>query len=114
MDMHVMTGTGRADQPPTVPRDGRGPGPGVSATTIPAAGEPGHGLGAIVRRQRIRSGQSRADGGNTAVFDLICYDCGDDPCWDYSQLSFQLQRTRGPYTMEEALAAYERHLGLGR
>ncbi len=114
MDMHVVTGTGRTGQPARMPSSARGPGPGVSATIIPAAGEPGHGLGAILRRHSIRSGQGRADGGNTALFDLICYDCGDDPGLDYSHVPSRLQWLRGPRTMKDALAAYERHLGLGR
>jgi hypothetical protein len=114
MDMHGVTGTRRADQPARALRNTRGPGPGVSATTIPPAVEPGHGLGAILRRHRIRSGPGRADGGNTALFDLICYDCGDDPGLDYSHVPSRLQWLRGPRTMKDALAAYERHLGLGR
>ena len=46
------------------------------------------------------------------MFELICFDCGDNPCLDYSEVSPRLQRIRGPRTMDTAWAAYEQHLGL--
>ncbi len=54
-----------------------------------------------------------ADGGHTALFELICYDCGDDPGLAYCEAPSWLQRLRGPRTMAAAWTAYERHLGLG-
>jgi hypothetical protein len=46
------------------------------------------------------------------VFEVICPDCGDDRCLDYSETTTQLQRLRGPHTLEAGLAEYDRHLGL--
>jgi hypothetical protein len=48
------------------------------------------------------------------VFELICYDCGDDPGLDYQEVPSRLQQLRGPHTMETAWTAYERHIGLAR
>ena len=86
----------------------------MDVVTIPPAGEPGHGLGAILRRQPAGIMQARAEGGHAALFELICYDCGDDPGLDYSHVPSWLQWLRGPRTMKDGLAAYERHLGLAR
>jgi len=52
------------------------------------------------------------DGGYTGAFEVICCDCGDRPYRDYAEIPFQLQRIRGPYTLDAGLAAYEQHLGL--
>ncbi len=56
--------------------------------------------------------KGRVEGGYTGAFELICYECGDHPDLDYSEISPRLQRIRGPYTMGAGLAAYENHLGL--
>jgi hypothetical protein len=79
---------------------------------MPAAGEPGHGMTASLRRQPVRIVEGRVEGGYTGAFEVVCCDCGDHPYLDYSQVSPRLQRIRGPYTLEAALAAYEQHLGL--
>ena len=79
----------------------------------PSAGEPGHGLGAVLRRQAVRNALGPAGNGHTALFELICYDCGDDLGLDYSEVIPRLQQLRGPRTMAAAWSAYERHLGLG-
>jgi len=105
--MHVVTSTGLADHSAGGPRD-------VRDTTIPATGEPGHGFGAILRRQSPPIASGPAEGGRSAVFELICYDCGDDPGLDYWEVPSRLQWLRGPRTMEAAWAAYERHLGVAR
>lgn len=81
-------------------------------TTIPPPGMPGHGLDAVLRRQPARIVQGRMEGGYTSAFELVCGDCGDRPYWDYSELPFQLQLTRGPYTLAEGLDQYHRHLGV--
>jgi hypothetical protein len=81
-------------------------------TTLPAAGQPGHGRTASLRRQPARIVEGRAEGGYTDAFELICCDCGDHPYLDYSEVSARLQRIRGPYRMRAGLAAFENHLGL--
>ena len=80
--------------------------------TFPLAGQPGHGRTAYLRRQPARIVDGRMEGGYTAVFEVICGQCGDHPYLDYSEIPRWLQRIRGPYTLEEGLAAYADHLGL--
>jgi hypothetical protein len=53
--------------------------------------------------------EGRPEGGCTDVFEVIC---GDHSYLDYSEVSPELRRIRGPYPMEAGLAAYEKHLGL--
>jgi hypothetical protein len=83
-----------------------------NGATITPPGQPGHGTTASLRRQPVRIVEGRAEGGYTDLFEIICYDCGDHRYLDYSQIPPRLQRIRGPYPMEAALAAYEQHLGL--
>ena len=64
----------------------------------------------FVRRQPVRIVEGRSEGGYTSVFEVICYDCGDNPDLDYSEVPARLQRLRGPYTLRDGLAAYEAHL----
>jgi hypothetical protein len=100
-----------------VGRHARDPRGGVEAgdvMTVPAAGQPGHGITASLRRQPVRIVEGRREGGYRDAFEVVCCDCGDHPYWDYSEISLSLQQIRGPYpTMAAALAAYEEHLGLG-
>ena len=106
--MQAVPGTGPADHPTGGPRDVRG-------TRTPDVGELGHGFGAILRRCRPASiAPGRAEGSHAAEFELICFDCGNDPGLDYSQVSPRLQPIRGPRTMETAWTAYERRLGLAQ
>ena len=106
--MQAMTGTGSGDHPAGGPRD-------ACRTGIPGVGELGHGFGAILRRYRpALIADGRAEGSHAGEFELICFDCGDDPGLDYSEASPRLQRIRGPRTMETAWTAYESHLGLAR
>ena len=80
--------------------------------TLPFAGQPGHGRAASLRRQPVRIVGGRVEGGYSNTFELICPACGDDPDLDYSQVPPRLQWLRGPRTLQAALAAYEKHLGL--
>jgi hypothetical protein len=80
--------------------------------TLPLAGQPGHGRTAYLRRQPARIVDGRMDGGYTGAFELICGQCGDHPCLDYSQIPGLRQICR-PYPLEAGLAAYENHLGPG-
>ncbi len=66
----------------------------------------------FLRRQPSRIVGGRSEGGYTSMFEVICYDCGDSPYLDYSEVSARLQRLRGPYTLREGLAAYEEHLAV--
>ncbi len=79
--------------------------------TFPLAGQPGHGGTAFVRRQPARIADGRVEGGYTDVFELICPGCGDNPYVDYSEIPPQIQWLRGPFTLEAALAAYDKHIG---
>jgi len=81
-------------------------------TTLPPAGQPGHGCTATLRRQPARIVQGRVERGYTDAFELICCECGDHSYLDYSEIPPRLQRIRGPYTMRAGLAAHEKHLGL--
>ena len=80
--------------------------------TLPLAGQPGHGRTAFVRRQPVRIVDGRFEGGRTDVFELICPACGDHPYLDYSEVPSRIQWLRGPRTLEAALVAYHKHLGL--
>jgi hypothetical protein len=82
----------------------------VTGMVFPLVGQPGHGRTAFVRRQPARIVDGRVEGGYTGVFELICPGCGDNPYVDYSEVSPQLQRLRGPLTLEAALEAYDKHL----
>jgi hypothetical protein len=106
--MQAVTGAGSADHPTGGPHDARG-------RRIPDVGELGHGFGAILRRCQLAPiAHRRAQASHVAEFELICFDCGDNPSLDYSQVSPRLQQIRGPRTMETAWTAYERHLGLAQ
>jgi hypothetical protein len=117
-DPHTVTGTGPAVRLAAVPASRlyarRDPwlrlGPSVGMV-FPLAGQPGHGRTAFVRRQPVRIVDGRAQGGYTGVFELICPGCGDNPYADYSEVPPQLQRLRGPFTLDAALEAYDEHLG---
>ena len=117
-DLDPVTSTGAGDRLAAVPElrvhDRRDPwlrmGPMVGMT-FPLVGQPGHGRTAFVRRQPARIADGRVQGGYTAAFELICPGCGDNPYVDYSEIPPQLQRLRGPRTLQAALEAYDKHLG---
>ena len=105
--MRAMTGTGSAGHPAGGPRV-------ACRTGIPGVGELGHGFGAILGGTAGPIADGRAEGSHAAEFELIWFDCGDNPGLDYSQVSPGLQRIRGPRTMETAWTADKIHLGLAR
>jgi hypothetical protein len=84
---------------------------GHGASGVPAAGQPGHGRTASLRRQPVRIVEGRMKGGYTDVFELICGECGDHPYLDYREIPSRLQLIRGPYPLEAGLRAYADHLG---
>jgi hypothetical protein len=67
---------------------------------------------AVLRRQPARMVEGRPEGGYTDLFEVICCDCGDHPYLDYSEVSPELRRVRGPYPIADGISAYEEHLGL--
>jgi hypothetical protein len=73
-------------------------------------GEPGHGWGVVLRRQRASIADGWPEGGCTDTFEIICCDCGDDPGLDYREISPRLQLIRGPYPLAVGVAAYEEHI----
>jgi hypothetical protein len=109
-DTDIVTSIRSPDRPSAIPVS-RGP-HDQGLTTLPPAGQPGHGRTATLRRQSARIVQGRVERGYTDAFELICRECGDHPYLDYSEIPPRLQRIRGPYTMWAGLAAYEKHLGL--
>ena len=77
-----------------------------------ADAQPGCGW-AVLRRMPARIVAGRAEGGYTNAFEIICRDCGDDPCLDYRDVSLELQAIRGPYEpIAAGVAAYAEHLAL--
>jgi hypothetical protein len=81
---------------------------------FPLAGQPGHGRTAFVRRQPVRivDGRfERFEGGYTEAFELICPGCGDNPYVDYAEIPSRFQWLRGPFTLQAAPEAYDKHLG---
>jgi hypothetical protein len=111
----IVTDAGPAVVAVPRPRDRRDPWLHLELEAVvasPLAGRPGHGSKAVLRRQPVRIVDGRFEGGYTGGYEVICPDCGDDPCLDYSEVSWRLQWLRGPYTLKAGLAAYHIHLGL--
>ena len=64
----------------------------------------------VLRRQKARAVAGKPRGGYTNTFEIICRDCGDDPRWDYQDVSPRLQRLRGPYWIVPGVTEYEAHI----
>jgi hypothetical protein len=109
--MGAQTVAGTVGQPASAPRNPHTPQPSVGDTKTLSAGHDGHGIWAFLRRQPIRMVRGRPEGGYTDVYEIICPDCGDHPRVGYTEAGPRLQHVRGPYTLSEGLAAYERHIG---
>jgi hypothetical protein len=54
--------------------------------------------------------KGRPEGGYTDLFEIVCCDCVDHPDLDYSEVSPELQRVRGPYPIAAGITAYVMHL----
>lgn len=100
-DFDTESGTRPAFLPGAVPaphssHDARDPwlriGP-EDGVTLPLAGQPRQGRMAFFRRQHTRIADGRIE--------------GDHPYLDYSEVPPQLQRLRGPRSLEAGLAEYE-------
>jgi hypothetical protein len=74
--------------------------------------QPGNGWTVVLRRQPARMVEGRPEGGYTDLFELVCCDCDDDPDLDYSEVSSELRRVRGPYLIADGITAYATHLRL--
>ena len=72
-------------------------------------GQPGHGWTVVLRRRPARIVAGRPEGGYTDEYEIICCDCGDDPDLDHREVSPELQRIRGPYTIAAGITAYVKH-----
>lgn len=73
-------------------------------------GRPGLDWTVVLRRPPAGLVAGEPEGGYTAMFELICCDCGDDPDLDYREVSSEIRRNRGPYPIVTGVAAYEQHL----
>jgi len=62
-----------------------------------------------LRRLPASLGDCRPVDGGTALFELVCRWCGDDPTRGHRQVSAELQRIRGPYPLSEGIEAFIRH-----
>ena len=51
----------------------------------------------------------RPDDGRPGVYELVCRDCGDDLRRGYGEVSAELQKVRGPYSLEAAIEAFVAH-----
>ena len=72
--------------------------------------QPRYGWTTVLRRQPARIVEGQPEGGYTSAFELICCDCGDHPDLDYSEVSSELRRIRGPYPIADGIAAYAKHV----
>ena len=79
-----------------------------------AAGQTGDqlppGWTVVLRRQPARITDGHPQGGYTGAFELICCECGDHPGLDYRHVPPEIQRIRGPYSIEAGIAAYQQHV----
>ncbi|MGD0701055.1 MAG: hypothetical protein ABSA02_14350 [Trebonia sp.] len=73
--------------------------------------QPGLGWTVVLRRQPARIVEGRPEGGYTDAFEIVCCDCGDHPDLDYTEVSAELRRIRGPYLITDGVAAYVAHVG---
>lgn len=75
-----------------------------------ARDRPGPDWTVVLRRQPARMVEGRPEGGYTSMFEIICCHCGDQPDLGYSEVSPELQRIRGPYSIAAGVAAYQKHI----
>ena len=74
--------------------------------------QPGGGWTVVLRRQAARVVEGRPAGGYTDAYEIVCCYCGDHPDLHYSEVSPELRRVRGPYSVADGTAAYVEHVGL--
>ena len=73
--------------------------------------QPGLGWTVVLRRQPVRIVAGCPEGGYNDAFEIVCCDCGDHPDLDYTEVSPELRRIRGPYLIADGVAAYAAHVG---
>ena len=74
--------------------------------------QPEDGWTVVLRRQPARIVEGRPEGGYSDAFEIVCCDCGDHPDLDYTEVSPELRRVRGPYSVADGVAAYIKHVGV--
>jgi hypothetical protein len=74
--------------------------------------QPAVGWTVVLRRQPVRIVEGHVQGGLTDAYELICCSCGDHPDLDYRDVSPELQRIRGPYSIVAGIAAYKMHVNV--
>jgi hypothetical protein len=80
-----------------------------------AADQPGLQWTVVLRRLPVRIVAGEPEGGYADAYEIICCECGDQPGLDYGDVSAELQRIRGPYSLIAAgVAAYAKHVKLHR
>jgi anti-anti-sigma factor len=62
----------------------------------------------IITLRRTPVGSGNDNPGND-TFEIICRICGDDPALDHQEVSAELQRIRGRYTLSNGITAFTRH-----
>ena len=71
--------------------------------------QPALGWTLVLRRQPVHLVEGRPEGSYTDSYELICWDCGDDPDLDYRDIASVFQRIRGPYRLSAGIEAYRQH-----
>jgi hypothetical protein len=74
--------------------------------------QPVDGWTVVLRRQATRVVEGRPEGGYTDAYEIVCCYCGDHPDFHYSEVSPELRRVRGPYSVADGVTAYIEHVGL--
>ena len=64
----------------------------------------------VLRTHSLAIVAGRPHAGPVELFELICSACGDDSALTFGEVSLRLQRLRGPFPLESAMAEYERHV----
>ena len=65
----------------------------------------------VLRRQAAGVAEGRPEGGYTDAYEIVCCYCGDHPDLHYREVSPELRRVRGPYSVADGVAAYIEHVG---
>lgn len=61
-----------------------------------------------LRRQPAGPGTGNPED-DTATYEVICRQCGDDPALDYQEVPAELRQIRGSYPLKAGIAAFLKH-----